>query len=222
MTWHELQRLIKGGETEQVEFKQKADHPDKVVKELVAFANTAGGHLFIGVDDNGKVTGVKDAEEKIYAMEHAIGKLCKPALKYSITTVPLNRSKREVVVFRVDESSQKPHFVIENFRTRRGKAYFRVDDQSIQASRELRQIIKRRRQEREVGFAYGQKEQQLLQFLNQHPAITLNAFAELCNISREEASETLIVLVLADILKIAPNGDEDNYTMNEAATIGRA
>ena len=48
MTLRELERLVKRGETQYVEFKHKAADPQKIMKEVVAFSNHAGGRLIIG------------------------------------------------------------------------------------------------------------------------------------------------------------------------------
>ena len=37
-------------------------------KEIIAFANTNGGKIYIGVDDNGKVIGVKDIDNYLQAI----------------------------------------------------------------------------------------------------------------------------------------------------------
>ena len=53
MTFTELKQLVRRGEGQYLEFKKKADHPDKIVREMVAFANSGGGELLLGVDDHG-------------------------------------------------------------------------------------------------------------------------------------------------------------------------
>ena len=72
MELKELYRLVRKGEGETLEFKRKAAHPEKIVREVVAFANTKGGDLLIGVDDNGTIPGVKYAEEEIFVLNKAI------------------------------------------------------------------------------------------------------------------------------------------------------
>ena len=63
MTLFEAQQLIRQGEGDLVEFKRKAKYPERIIKEVVAFANSSGGHLFIGVDDDGTIVGLKDVYE---------------------------------------------------------------------------------------------------------------------------------------------------------------
>ena len=62
-----LKQIIDGGESITVEFKQSKGKLNKDVFETVcAFLNRNGGHLFLGVRDDGEIIGIKDEEiEKI-------------------------------------------------------------------------------------------------------------------------------------------------------------
>ncbi|MCK5704374.1 MAG: ATP-binding protein, partial [Cyclobacteriaceae bacterium] len=68
----ELEYLVRNGEGQLLEFKLKASFPEKIVKEMVAFANSNGGQLLIGVDDDGRISGLKFAEEDKFVIEKAI------------------------------------------------------------------------------------------------------------------------------------------------------
>ena len=58
----ELRKLISKGEGLHLEFKRKALHPDKILRELIAFANSGGGILLVGVDDDKSIPGLKFPE----------------------------------------------------------------------------------------------------------------------------------------------------------------
>ncbi|CAN5465280.1 hypothetical protein BH23BAC1_BH23BAC1_03140 [soil metagenome] len=214
MTFQELKVLVKKGESEVLEFKRKIAHPEKIVKEIVAFANTRGGHLLIGVDDNGTLPGLKFAEEDHYVLEKALEKYCKPKIKYSSERIPISE-KKALISYTIFESKNKPHYVIEDFSSNWGKAYVRVADKSIQASKEVREILKRSRKVKDVKFHFGAKEKLLMTYLADHQYITLSQFQALAGISRYMASKTLILLVLANVLKIKPEEQEDLYLLKE-------
>ena len=57
MTKTELLELIKNGENSGVEFKRDTIENRALAKELVAFANVAGGRVLLGVGDDGCVPG---------------------------------------------------------------------------------------------------------------------------------------------------------------------
>jgi Predicted transcriptional regulator containing an HTH domain and an uncharacterized domain shared with the mammalian protein Schlafen len=54
MRYRELLELIEEGENIQCEFKRKFSTPEKIAREMIAFANTKGGYLLFGVDDDKK------------------------------------------------------------------------------------------------------------------------------------------------------------------------
>lgn len=209
MTIGELKNQVREGEGEKLEFKKKVAFPEKIVREVVAFANTHGGNLIIGIDDDGKISGVKFADEENFEMERAIRQYCRPVIDYSAEIIQVTR-KKSVIKYTIFESSKKPHYVIENGDGRR-KAYIRVKDKSIQASREIREILKRERKNKDIRFVFGEKEKILMQYLEEHQHITVAKFSEIAGLSRYMASKTLILLVLANVLKAIPTEKEDVF-----------
>ena len=67
---HYIQDLIEEGEHEQQDFKFKISDARKIARSISAFANHRGGHLLIGVKDNGRVVGVS-GDEEVYMIEQA-------------------------------------------------------------------------------------------------------------------------------------------------------
>ena len=110
MTWQELMRFVAMGEGTYLEFKRKVPRPERIAKELIAFANTKGGRLLLGVDDDGSVLGARDAEEEEFALCRAMQECVSPPVQFSVERVPITR-RRDVLVVRVPESSEKPHFL---------------------------------------------------------------------------------------------------------------
>lgn len=58
MTPTELQQLIATGEDSRVQFKRDATNADSLAAELAAFANSGGGRLLLGVNDDGSIAGL--------------------------------------------------------------------------------------------------------------------------------------------------------------------
>jgi hypothetical protein len=214
MNKYQLQQLVAQGEGLQLEFKRKANHPDKIVKEVVAFANTKGGKLLIGVDDDKSIVGLKYASEDEFVLKQAIDKHCKPAVQYTIERV-LVAPNRIVLVFDIQAHTQKPVFVIYNFERQTGVAYIRVADQSLQASREMRQILRGIAEERTIAFTYSAKEQVLLRYLAQHPQIDVQTYAQIAQLSMKEAAMVLVDLTIAKVLTVQPEEMKDWFMMNK-------
>jgi len=205
-----LKNLVRHGEGLRLEFKMKVKYPEKIVKELVAFANTEGGHLFVGVSDAGVIEGVKFAEEEQFLLERAIEKYCFPAFTYRAYRIRLDNG-RDVLVYQVYESVDKPHFVqIET--DPHPICYVRVKDRTIQASKEMKQIL-RRENEEGLTFSYGDTERWLMEYLRSNEHIYLTEFALQCNLPIWLASRKLVFLVLSRVLKIEPGENQDKYSL---------
>lgn len=210
MNFQELRRLVHRGEGSQLEFKLKANHPEKIMKSFVAFANSQGGTLLLGVRDDKMIKGVKSLKEDEYVMFKAIEEYINPALKYDYYSIPIENSEREVMVFEIP-ASKKIHYLLPEPHAERGLAYIRMEDKCIKASREMREIMRAAKRNKEVHFQYGDKEQFLMQYLDNNEKITVSEFSEKAKIPRKVASRTLVLLVLAKVLKIIPHEMQDTF-----------
>lgn len=76
-----IQELILQGENQQLDFKYCITDAKKIARSLVAFSNTDGGTLLIGVKDNRTITGIRDDEE-YYMIETAAYIFCRPEVKF--------------------------------------------------------------------------------------------------------------------------------------------
>ncbi len=204
--------LASKGEGLRIEFKKKATFPEKIVRELIAFANTSGGDLLIGVDDDGTVSGQRYIEEEIFVMEKAIKEFIFPPLDYQLFSIKLNEIKG-VAVFKVPVSTLRPHYLKEKDKK---QAYIRVADRSVQASKEVWEILRRGKTPKDMVFTYGRKEEILMKALAESERITLKEFSKLANLPRFLASKTLVRLVLANVLLIHPQESEDFFTLKDS------
>lgn len=209
-----VQRLAAKGEGQRLEFKKKVNFPEKIIKEVVAFANSDGGKLLLGVDDDGTVSGTRNIEGEIFLLEDAIEKYVSPTLAYQVHIVRLN-PKKGVAIFDIPEGSEKPYRVEDDPKAQHGKVFVRDGEESIRASKEMRQILKRRNVEKGQQFNYGDKEKVLMQMLENKPSVTLEDFALQANIPKFIASKTLVKLVLANLLDIKPCAGRDEYCIKE-------
>jgi hypothetical protein len=114
-------------------------------------------------------------------------------------------------VYQVFESVDKPHFVQLDTDTQ-PHCYVRIKDRTVQASKEMRQILRRENQGG-IQFSYGDSERWLMEYLRDTPTITLVQFSVLNNLPLSLASRKLILLVLAQVLKIIPGESFDQYSL---------
>lgn len=204
-----LRKQVAGGEGLQMEFKRKVAYPDKVARELIAFANTLGGVLLIGVDDDGTLPGVRYPEEEIIDVKRALQKHAQPRVGIKSEVLALNK-KKFVVRLVVAPHPQRPVFFVHPDGKK--ECYVRHNDQSMKASYEMREIIRQSKWKKDIQFTFGEAESKLFSYLQVHSSITLSQFRAAVPLSRNEASAKLIKLVLANLLRITPSDKGDLYS----------
>lgn len=210
MEYRELKELVRKGENKFIEFKLKTNHPEKIIREMVAFANSDGGKLIIGIGDDKTIKGLRFPDEDEFILQKAIEKHIYPVIDYEISRIKVE-GEREVLVYDIKKSPFKPHYVDLDGIAENRKAYVRVEDKSVQASREIREILKGERKALNIKFHYGDKERTLMKYLAENPSITVDMYANIANIPRKVASRTLIVLVLANVIKVQPHEMQDLF-----------
>lgn len=126
-----IQELVARGEHQQQDFKLTISDPRKIARSLSAFANTEGGHLLIGVKDNGVVAGVRN-EEDVYVVEQAAELYCVPPQTVEFTAFSTGGDRAGIVIrASVGKASERPVCVKEEKGQLR--AYWRVADENIAA-----------------------------------------------------------------------------------------
>lgn len=212
MNAKELTRMVALGEGTHIEFKRRVPQPKRLAKEVIAFANSRGGHVLLGVDDDGSILGVRDASEEEFAMQEALSLHCAPPIAIRAERVPISR-KRDVIVVEVPQSDDKPHFLVDPEDGKHRTAYVRVDDMSIEASREAVRLMRAEQQPADVKFEFGDKELKLMRYLDTYGRITVGQFARLADIPPRRASQTLVLLAKARILRLNAHPQQDYFTL---------
>ena len=136
----ELLEIIRNGENSGVEFKRDTLENFALAKELVAFANFQGGRLFLGVEDDGSVSGVTRANLEEWVMTACRDKIRPEVIPY-FETVRDVEPGRDVAVVQVERGWTVHHVWHNNHRT----YYIRVGSQSREASaEELERLFQQR------------------------------------------------------------------------------
>jgi len=208
----ELLRLVQKGESFTLEFKQRFSDYNKIAKEMIAFANSRGGILLIGVDDDGSIYGVDNLKSDAELIKNTAENYCEPPINYSIDSVFVDGL--EVVAVFIEESKNKPHR-IQDYKTdldlNSAQVYIRVNDKSLPASKEMIKILQVRATEKPLkNYKPGKIEKIVFEYLERNELINVKLLSELANISSRRASRCLINLVRADLLAIhtKDNGEE--------------
>ncbi len=203
---HELYDLIDSGEGSDVEFKRQFSSPEKIAREIIAFANTRGGYLLFGIDDDGTVVGVRSEKSELEQIEHAARWMIEPPVDIITENVHAGRGL-DIVLVRVPESAAKPHTLVEYDSSGKrkteqmGTGFVRFEDKSVQASREMMNVMRGQSPAgKPLKLSIGYNEKTLFAYLEKRDRITVEEFAQLVNISRRRASKILVDLVRAGTL----------------------
>jgi len=136
----DLVESLKHPEGKTLEFKRDLSNPDGALKTIVAFANTAGGTLLVGVEDrSGRVCGVRDPLDLEERLANLISDLITPRLVPELELLRWRRT--QVLAVQVHPSASRPHYLKREGLT--GGVYVRVGSTNRRADRELIEELRR-------------------------------------------------------------------------------
>src|SRR4051812_18550375 len=124
----ELMTLVRGGEDTYLELKVKLSNPERIAQGIVALANTGGGGLVFGVNDQLRVEGIDHPEEGQDELVRICREEISPALIPFIDRIAFDNGRR-ILAIEV-AGKRRP------YRTRDGRLYIRVGSEKREATPE--------------------------------------------------------------------------------------
>jgi len=213
MKRRELLELIEGGENLRCEFKRKFSTSEKIAREMIAFANTKGGVLLIGVDDDKVIVGVESEKSEAELIKDVGLNYCVPPVEYKIEYMDVNG--KEVVIIEIPESKMKPHRLQDyknEFDINNAVVCIRVNDKSVMASKEMVRIFRAETNELKLKkYTIGPVEKSVFDFLADNERISVKELSKLVNISERRASRTLVKMVRANLFLIHTKDNGEEY-----------
>lgn len=193
---HYIQQLIDQGEHQQLDFKFEVSDAKKIARSLVAFANTDGGRLLIGVKDNGVITGVRSNEEA-YMIETAAHLYTKSEVEFSIVNHKVaGKSVIEVVV---EPSGEKPHFA--PGKNDKWTAYIRVKDENQMANKVMIKVWERQTQPKGIYLKFTDAEKKVLEYVEINGEITFTKASRIAKASRNKTENILANFVAIGVIE---------------------
>lgn len=131
-----LLEIIKCGEDSLHQFKETIDRSETLAREMIAFSNSQGGTILIGVTDDGKIKGLNfDVTQKLNSI---ISDVAKDSVFPPINTKTENVYLKDgiVIVVKIEEGIHKP------YRDISGNAYVKngVDKRKVKSTSEFLQL----------------------------------------------------------------------------------
>jgi predicted HTH transcriptional regulator len=208
--------LVAEGEGLRVEFKRLVHSAPKIARSITAFANTSGGVILIGVDDDRRIVGIQSEKETLQVIDEAMRFHIEPKLRIEVRFEEFKR--RMVLLVDIPESPERPHFHIEQtIRRDNGKhgverrVFIRDGSHNKAASEDRIELMLSSREPVRVSFT--DRERRLLDWLNRHDRITAEEFADNACIPMKEARRILVSLVRSGALRLDTVSGSSSYAL---------
>lgn len=204
-----LHKLIEEGEHQRQDFKYCINDSKKIARSLVAFANTDGGRLLIGVKDNGKIAGIS-TDEEFYMVEAAAKIYSDPPIDFS--TKQWLVDGKTVLEINIQPSDKKPHFAKDD--SGKWLAYLRIDDENVLAHKILINVWVKQKSTNGILFSYSDDEKFLIELLQKNDSISFSKYLRNADISRRKAETILTEFILMDIVRIETSKEGTLFALN--------
>jgi len=201
MNWDEVIQLLQQGEGQSVEFEKGVPSPDDVARELVAFSNSDGGKLILGIDDKNKhLIGVDMQEETLQKLLEVGRARCLPAITPYIDVI--EKGGKKIIILSVHEGDEKP---------------YRTDDicyiRDGNISRPAREYEEEEIKSPWSGHELNKRQKRSLQFIAEHGTITNREYREAFGVSHKTAHIELTMLAEKKLVDSQGAGRNTHYIL---------
>ena len=128
MSEDEIARVVQGGETMYAEFKSAAARPESLATAFISFLNAEGGVLWLGIEDDGTVSGVTDVDAARQRVDQILANNVTPRATAFVEQVEVERKR--LLKITLPRGLDRPYY------TQRGQCYVRQNSGKRLASRE--------------------------------------------------------------------------------------
>lgn len=203
MNWEEIIALLEQGEGQSVEFEKQVPSSEDLARDIVAFANSDGGKIVLGLDDKNKhLVGINiDNSEDFKAwVKDVAEKHCAPKIALNVEVA--DHGGKKIAVITINEGDEKPYKTDD-------LCYIRDGGESRPAKED---------EEKNITNPWGGKglnKRQLraLILMQEHGNITNREYREAFNVSHKTAHIELTMLEDKRIVKSEGAGRSTCYTL---------
>jgi hypothetical protein len=180
-----------------------------MAKVMAAMANTIGGNILIGVDDDGAVVGTDNTDEEKELIQRAGRNHCTPPIEPEIRAVSVSGKTVLWVVITPGSKRCEVHDLQGNARV-----YVRVADKNLLASKKTMRRLQDGPSVRLSRKNLDRHEMRLLDYLARHQKVTVPEFSEHANISKRRAARIFVKLEKAAFIRSHDFDKKVFYTLN--------
>jgi predicted HTH transcriptional regulator len=205
-----LSDLIKKGENQTQDFKFRIEDQKKIARTLVAFANTDGGSLLIGVKDNGKVSGI-NPEEEFHMIEGAAKLYCRPEIKFESKIWQENL--RLVLEIKVEKNFDRNSMAQDD--DGKWKIFIRKDDHTLLANKILIKIWNLEKKGIPKPQQFGDEELAFLKLFQTKEKKTLSNLYKISKLAKNRIDFLLAIFVYWKIITMEISEEGTFYLIKD-------
>ena len=205
-----IKKLIVEGEHQQQDFKLRIEDQRKIARTMVAFANTDGGRLLIGVKDNGKISGI-NPEEEFHMIQGAAQMYCKPSMEFESRI--WQEEMKLVLEVKIEPHSN--HIFQAQDEEGNWKFYIRRKDQTLVANKIVQKVWKLEQNALIKPTVFGEKELTVLKLIQEFQPLTLSKIYRKSEVNKSTIDQIVSLLVHWKMIKMNFNDDDVKYEIDE-------
>lgn len=107
-----------------------------IKKEIIAFANTNGGKIYIGIDDNSNIIGIENIDDNLQSLTGMINEGIKPSIIEHAQIKTEKYDNKDVIIVDIQSGPNKPYYLADKGLKPSG-VYLRHGSSSLQVSDEI-------------------------------------------------------------------------------------
>jgi predicted HTH transcriptional regulator len=205
-----IKKLISEGEHQQQDFKFRIEDQRKIARTLVAFANSDGGRLLIGVKDNGKITGT-NPEEEFHMIQGAAELYCKPVLHFESR---IWQEEMKLVLEIMIEPNANHIFQAQDDEGN-WKFYIRRNDQTLIANKIVQKVWKLEQNATKKPTVFGEKDLTILKLIEEFSPVSLSRLYRISELNKSSIDDSVSLLVYWQMINMNFGEDVVYYEINE-------
>ncbi len=206
-----IKSLINKGESQQLDFKFAINDSRKIARSIVAFANTDGGKLLIGVRDNGSIAGVR-SDEELHMVDTAVLLYCNPQV--TLIKKLFHVEGRDILEVTVPHKQAERLFAVSE-EDGRERVYIRINDNNQIVNSIWLKVWAKKNKPFNQQIDFTEKELFFIKQFSNNKKHTFSYLVKITNLHKKIIEELLVKFVLFDILKITFEPTGIFYSENE-------
>jgi hypothetical protein len=203
-----IKYLILTGENQQLDFKFEISDSRKIARTLVAFSNTDGGTLLIGVKDNGKIAGVR-TDEEFFMVQAAADMYCRPEITFVSKRWTVDG--KTVLEVTIPKGTTLPYMA--ETEPKKWLAYIRVKDENILATSVHMKVWKNKNHDTGILIEYSDKVKKLLEYLEFNQSVSISRFCRTAFLPRNAAENILADLIYFGLIEMVYKENHFVYSL---------